>query len=145
MKINWYLFCISLDLHYLCRNITNNPRLWQLFWNQVIRQWGGVFSVKALRTLPLIFSILFLTASCQKEQTRYPEIQAYHAESQNLRVATADSVALFSQKVKTFVVHHPDATQDPLYPVIQQNIRQNLLRLHITINGEWDGETTIEF
>ena len=59
---------------------------------------GGAFLFKALRTLPLIFSILFLTASCQKEQTRYPEIQAYHAESQNLRVATADSVALFSQK-----------------------------------------------
>ena len=106
---------------------------------------GGVFSFKALRTLPLIFSILFLTASCQKEQTRYPEIQAYHAESQNLRVATADSVAHFSQKVKTFVVHHPDATQDPLYPVIQQNIRQNLLRLHITINSDWDGETNISF
>ena len=122
-----------------------NPRLWQQLRNIVIRQWGGAFLFKALRTLPLIFSILFLTASCQKEQTRYPEIQVYHAESLNLRVATADSVALFSQKVKTFVVHHPDATQDPLYPVIQQNIRQNLLRLHITINGEWDGETTIEF
>ena len=106
---------------------------------------GGVKINFTLRTLPLIFFIALLSASCQKEQTRYPEIQVYHAESLNLRVATADSVALFSQKVKTFVVHHPDATQDPLYPVIQQNIRQNLLRLHITINDEWDGETTIEF
>ena len=110
---------------------------------------GGVFSKAfgfvAPRTLPLIFFILFLTASCEKEVTRYPEIQAYHAESQNLRVATADSVALFSQKVKTFVVHHPDATQDPLYPVIQQNIRQNLLRLSITINDEWDDDIYQQF
>ena len=144
MKINRYLFCISLDLHYLCKNITNNPRLWQQLRNIVIRQWG-VFSFKALRTLPLIFFIALLSASCEKEFTRYPEIQAYHAESLNLYVASADSVGNFSQKVQAFVVHHPDATQDPLYPVIQQNIRQNLLRLHITINDDWDGETTIEF
>ena len=77
--------------------------------------------------------------------TRYPEIQAYHAESLNLTVASADSVSKFSTKVKTFVAHHPDAAQDPLYPVIQQNIKQNLLRLSITINDEWDGETHIEY
>ena len=110
---------------------------------------GGVFykafGFVTLRTLPLIFSILFLTASCQKEQTRYPEIQAYHVESLNLYVASADSVGNFSQKVQAFVVHHPDATQDPLYPVIQQNIQKNLLRLSITINDEWDGETCINY
>ena len=107
---------------------------------------GGVRNkLFTLRTLPLIFFIMLLTASCEKELTRYPEIQAYHAESLNLNVASADSVGNFSQKVQGFAVRHPDATQDPLYPVIQQNIQQNLLRLHITINDEWDGETTIEF
>lgn len=110
---------------------------------------GGAFSKAfgfvAPRTLSLIFFIALLSASCEKEVTRYPEIQAYHVESLNLYAASADSVGNFSQKVKTFVVHHPDATQDPLYPEIQQNIKQNLLRLSITINDEWDGETTIEF
>ena len=88
---------------------------------------------------------MLLTASCEKELTRYPEIQAYHQESLNLTVASADSVGKFSTKVRTFVAHHPDAAQDPLYPAIEQNIRQNLLRLSITIDDEWDGETTIEF
>ena len=43
------------------------------------------------------------------------------------------------------MAQHPDATQDPLYPEIQKNIKANLLRLSITIHDEWDGETTIEF
>ena len=48
-------------------------------------------------------------------------------------------------QVKTFVAQHPDATQDPLYPEIQKNIKANLLRLSITIDDEWDGETFIEY
>ena len=110
---------------------------------------GGVFSKAfgfvTLRTLPLIFFIALLSASCEKEVTRYPEIQAYHVESLNLYVASADSVGNFSQKVQAFVVRHPDAKEDPLYPEIQQNIKQNLLRLSITINDDWDGETQINF
>ena len=77
--------------------------------------------------------------------TRYPEIQAYHVESLTLYVASADSVGNFNVKVKTFVAQHPDATQDPLYPEIQKNIKANLLRLSITIDDEWDGEKYIQF
>ena len=106
---------------------------------------GGVFFKGILRTLPLIFFIALLAVSCEKEVTRYPEIQAYHAESLTLYVASADSVGNFSQKVQSFVVRHPDATQDPLYPEIQQNIKHNLLRLSITVNDEWDGETHITY
>ena len=28
---------------------------------------------------------------------------------------------------------------EPLYPRIVENIRQNLIRFEITIDGEWDG------
>ena len=110
---------------------------------------GGVFS-KAFgfvtpRTLPLIFFIALLSASCEKEVTRYPEIQAYHVESLNLYAASADSVGNFSQKVQGFVVRHPDDKEDPLYPEIQQNIKQNLLRLNIIINDEWGGETHLTY
>ena len=97
--------------------------------------------------LPAHYPILsiFLAAACEKELTHYPEIVAYHAESKTLDVATSDSIGKFNVKVKTFVAQHPDATQDPLYPEIQKNIKANLLRLSITIDDEWDGETTIEF
>lgn len=73
------------------------------------------------------------------------KIADYHAESQNLYVASADSVGKFTQKVKNFVASHPDATQDPLYPDLQQNIQQNLVRLSITVETDWGGETFIEY
>ena len=69
----------------------------------------------------------------------------YHSESQQLGVATTDSVARFSSKVQGFVAQHPDAKEDSLYPEIQKNIKANLLRLSITIDDEWDGETFIEY
>ena len=112
---------------------------------------GGAFfkayGLHALRTFPLISFILsmFLAVACEKELTHYPEIVAYHAESKNLDVATSDSVGKFNVKVKAFVAQHPDATQDPLYPEIQKNIKANLLRLSLTIDDEWDGETFIEY
>ena len=106
---------------------------------------GGVFFKGILRTLPLIFFITLLAVSCEKELSHYPEILAYHAESKTLDVATSDSIGKFNVKVKTFVAQHPDATQDPLYPEIQKNIKANLLRLSITIDDEWDGETFIDY
>lgn len=101
-------------------------------------------ALRALLYLPFILS-MFLAVACEKELTHYPEIVAYHAESKTLDVATSDSIGKFNVKVKTFVAQHPDATQDPLYPEIQKNIKANLLRLSLTIDDEWDGETFIEY
>ena len=101
-------------------------------------------ALRALLYLPFFLS-MFLAVACEKELTHYPEIVAYHAESKNLDVATSDSVGKFNVKVKAFVASHPDATQDPLYPEIQKNIKANLLRLSLTIDDEWDGETFIEY
>ena len=106
----------------------------------------------SFRTFPSFLIVLFGIClfsfslfSCEKELTHYPEIVAYHAESKTLDVATSDSIGKFNVKVKAFVASHPDATQDPLYPEIQKNIKANLLRLSITIDDEWDGETTIHY
>lgn len=76
---------------------------------------------------------------------RYQEMVAYHAESLNLSSAAADSVSRFSQKVTSFVRQHPAAAEDPLYPEIKKNIHQCWLRLNITADDEWDGETDIDF
>ena len=116
-----------------------------IFNIQAYKAVGGVSFKAILRTLPLILLAALLLVSCEKELTHYPEIVAYHAESKNLDVATSDSVSKFNVKVKAFVTQHPDATQDPLYPEIQKNIKANLLRLSLTIDDEWDGETFIEY
>ena len=106
----------------------------------------------SFRAFPSFYIVLFGIClfsfslfSCEKELTHYPEIVAYHAESKNLDVATSDSVGKFNVKVKAFVAQHPDATQDPLYPEIQKNIKANLLRLSLTIDDEWEGDTTIHY
>lgn len=75
----------------------------------------------------------------------YPEMQAYYVESYNLGVAASDSVQRFRQKVDTFVAQHTDAADDPLYASIRDNIQSAWLRLNITVNDEWDGETYIYF
>jgi hypothetical protein len=54
-----------------------------------------------------------LFVSCEKELFHYAEITEYHAESQQLDVATTDSIARFSSKVQGFVAQHPDAKDDP--------------------------------
>ena len=90
---------------------------------------GGVFSKGILRTLPLILLLALLTVSCEKELFHYAEITEYHAESQQLDVATTDSIARF----------------DPLYPEILNNINNAKLKITIIFHDEWDGETHITF
>ena len=46
----------------------------------------------------------------------------------------------FTQKVDAFVVVHADATDDPLYPEIRQNIEDALVKFVITVQDEWDKE-----
>ena len=89
----------------------------------------------------VLIIVSFLCPACSKEtsisQYQYPEMQAYYAESCHLSVAATDSVQRFMQKVDTFVTHHTDAKQDPLYPRIQENIRSASFRLNINVDDEW--------
>ena len=85
--------------------------------------------------------VSFLCTACEKEVLRYQEMQAYYDESCQLSVATADSVASFTDKVKTFVAQYPAAQEDPLYSKIRENVQQCWLNLTIVVNTEWDGVT----
>ena len=87
----------------------------------------------------LLLALPLALVGCEKDMVRYEEMVQYHAESQQLPQVAADSVARFSHKVDAFVGVHPDAAEDPLYPVIQENIRQASLRFIITIDDEWAG------
>ena len=107
---------------------------------------GGVFFKATLRTLPLILLMVLLFVSCEKELLHYAEITEYHAESQQLDVATTDSIARFSSKVQGFVAKHPDAKDDPLYPEILENINMATLNITITTHDEWDpDDITFDF
>ena len=79
-----------------------------------------------------------LFVSCEKELFHYAEISEYHAESQQLDVATTDSIARFSSKVHGFVAQHPDAKDDPLYPEILENINMATLDISDLNNEDFD-------
>lgn len=100
---------------------------------------------RAFPCLLFLLSLSFTFGSCSKEVMRYAEIRQYHAESLTLHAVTTDSVTRFSEKVNFFVAQHPAAKEDPLYPEIQQNISQSLLRITLTINDEWAGKEYINF
>ena len=112
---------------------------------------GKTLNISVLRNslipLSLSFIVSFLCLACSKETSvsQYPEMQAYYVESCHLSVAATDSVQRFMQKVDTFVTHHTDAKQDPLYPRIQENIRSASFRLNINVDDEWDGEYNMTF
>ena len=74
-----------------------------------------------------------------------PEMKAFYQESITLPSVTTDSVNRFSVKVNDFIEVNPEALDDPLYPKIMSNIKTATLRITITINDEWDGETHINF
>ena len=74
-----------------------------------------------------------------------PQMDAYYAESKGLSAVTIDSVTLFKNKVEGFVTTHPIAKEHEKYPLIQANIKAASLRITITINDEWAGDTIIHF
>ena len=72
-------------------------------------------------------------------------MQAYYAESCNLCVAATDSVQRFTQKFDAFVTQHTDATDDPLYDRICDNIQSAWIRISITLNEDWEGDYNMNF
>jgi len=103
--------------------------------------------LKTLRNHFAIAVLLFMTVGCEKEvlSEGYPEMEFFYVESCALQTVTTDSVKSFSVKVDDFTTIFPDSKEHSLYPKIQANIRKASLRVTITINDEWDGETHINF
>ena len=92
----------------------------------------------------------FMLPRCEKdilEQSEYSHLQmdAYYVESKGLMAVSLDSVTQFKNKVDGYVDTYPLAKQHEKYPLIQNNIKTALLSMTITINDEWDGDTTIYF
>ena len=96
-------------------------------------------------SLFMFFVASFLCLSCQKEAFRYPEMQAYYAESCLLPVATGDSITRFAHKVDSFVADYPDAKADPLYPGIRENIQKVWFRFTVTVDTAWAGHIYVYY
>lgn len=95
--------------------------------------------------LLLVFAISWFT-SCEKEVYDInPQMESFYMESVQLPSVTIDSVQSFSSKVDGFTRSYPEALEHKRYPQIKENIKSASLRLTITINDEWDGETHINF
>lgn len=77
---------------------------------------------------------------CEHQAERYVEMVEMHAESITLPDVPADSVLRFAAKFRQFINQHPDAQNDPLYPLIQRNIEGTAFSLQLKIDPEWDGE-----
>lgn len=95
-----------------------------------------------------MFAVLvFLLTACEKEGTadQWPQMQTYYTESCGLQSVPIDSVTRFSGKVDAFTAVYPESKEHPLYPKIRTNIQAASLRLTITINDEWDGETYMNY
>ena len=102
---------------------------------------------KVLMIWSLTLLLCLGISSCEKqaEDVRFQEMADFHAESFGLYQVESDSVSRFSQKVDAFVVQHPAAADDPLYPEIQQNIQNNWFRVTISIDTTWAGENYYEY
>ena len=101
-----------------------------------------VFSI----ALPLI-TAAFLLASCEKESAadQWPQMRMFYGESCVLQAVSLDSVTRFAVKVDGFTATYPESKGHYLYPKIQANIKAASLRITITINDSWNGETFINY
>ena len=88
----------------------------------------------------------FSLPSCEQlSSDDYPIMESYYKESVSLPLVTLDSVKTFSSKVDGYVAQYPQAKNHRRYSQIQENIKAASLRINITINDEWDGDTVIKF
>ena len=93
----------------------------------------------------LVFSISWFT-SCEKDVYDInPQMESFYMESVQLPSVTIDSVKSFSSKVEGFTRSYPWAVEHQRYPQIKENIKSASLRLVITCDTTWDGETHINF
>jgi hypothetical protein len=93
----------------------------------------------------LVFAISWFT-SCEKEVYDInPQMESFYMESVQLPSVTIDSVKSFSSKVEGFTRSYPWAVEHQRYPQIKENIKSASLRITITINDEWAGDTIIHF
>ena len=100
-----------------------------------------------MKKLLFLFACSLTIMACEKELNGegYPEMEGFYYESCGLPAVTIDSVKLFSTKVNDYTTEYPESKEHSLYPKIQANIKSASLRITITCDTTWDGETHINF
>ncbi len=108
--------------------------------------------IKSLHTLPIVaitFAALSFASSCSKDTRDCNVMLNYYDESTHLPAATDDSIRSFATKVEIYVMKNPEEKANPLYPEIRNNITKAAqaggIKLIITIDTSWAGDTTIYF
>ena len=96
-----------------------------------------------MKKLVFILMACFCIMACEKKVSDLME--NYYTESMGLKSVGLDSVKSFSAKVNNYVTEYPEEKEHPLYPKIQEIIKSASLRLTITCDTTWDGETHINF
>ncbi len=108
---------------------------------------------KSLHALPIVaitFAALSFASSCSNTDELNDNVMlTYYNESTHLPAATTDSIHRFATKVETYVIKNPEEKANPLYPEIRNNITKAAqaggIKLIITIDTSWAGDTTIYF
>ena len=100
-----------------------------------------------MKKLVLLFAASLMVIGCEKDVIGegYPEMEGFYIESCGLPAVTIDSVKLFSTKVNDYTTEYPESKEHSLYPKIQANIKSASLRITITCDTTWAGETHINF
>ena len=100
-----------------------------------------------MKKLVLLFAACLMVIGCEKEvlSEGYPDMEAFYSESCGLMAVTTDSVNSFKVKFNGYTTEYPESKEHRLYPKIQENISAASLRLVITCDTTWDGETHINF
>ena len=84
-----------------------------------------------------------MAVGCEKDVIN--RMESLYQESMGLNQVTADSVKAFSVKVNNYVAAYPEEVENPLYPLILENIETAKLKITITVHDEWEDTTYIHF
>ena len=100
-----------------------------------------------MKKLVLLFAACLMVMGCEKDVIGegYPEMEGFYVESCALPTVTIDSVKSFTIKVNDYTTEYPESKEHSLYPKIQANIKSASLRITITCDTTWAGETHINF
>ncbi len=96
-----------------------------------------------MKKLVLLFIACLMMTACEKDIVS--NMEAYYTESMGLQSVTLDSVKTFSNKVEDYVARNPGEKENPLYPKIQSNIKSASIRITLSVDTTWDGESHVDF
>ncbi len=119
--------------------------------NSKTKLMGGILISSVSMCKIVVFSFIFFGfIGCNQDSFQSPrEVEYLYAESSALSKVTPDSIQRFATKVEIYANNNPAIQSDPLWREIIENIQSAALganlTIRITLDTEWEGETTIYF